>query len=145
MSYFNIGLVRGFSSTGFPTMNATRPDLLPDKVIWSWAGKSISTRCIAHFTIIFFNPNLDAGSIAPLGGFFGTILAFPLLHWAGRKTTVLISSPLGGIAWVTIALAPSWPYLIAGRVMCGICAGLCLPSAQIYVIIPIVFVIFVMF
>lgn len=40
MSFFNIGLIRGFSSTGFPTMNATRPDLLPDKVIWSWAGNS---------------------------------------------------------------------------------------------------------
>lgn len=40
MSYFNIGLIRGFSSTGFPTMNATRPDLLPDKAIWSWAGKA---------------------------------------------------------------------------------------------------------
>lgn len=32
-----------------------------------------------------------------------------------------------------IATASSWPYLIFGRILCGVCAGLCLPSAQIYV------------
>lgn len=72
-------------------------------------------------------------AIAPLGAFTGSILAGPLLHYAGRKVTVLITSPLWAISWATIALAPSWTILLAARFLCGICAGLCLPSAQIYV------------
>lgn len=110
LSYFNIGLVRGYSSTAFPSMQLLRPDLLPTKDIWSWAG-----------------------SIAPFGGFIGSILSGPLLHFVGRKRTVCIASPVGAIAWTIVATSSSWHWLIAGRILSGVCAGLCLPSAQIYV------------
>lgn len=91
-------------------MQLLRPDLLPTKAIWSWAG-----------------------SIAPFGGFIGSILSAPLLHFVGRKHTVCIASPVGAIAWAIVATSHSWHWLIAGRILSGVCAGLCLPSAQIYV------------
>lgn len=73
------------------------------------------------------------GAIPPLGGFIGSILSGPLLHLAGRKRTVCIASPVGAFAWSLVALSPSWPVLIAGRLLCGCCVGLSLTAAQIYV------------
>lgn len=111
LSYFNIGLVRGYSATAFPSMRALQPGiLLPDARIASWAG-----------------------SIAPSGAFFGALLAGPLLHFVGRRRTLCIASPVGAGAWLLVGCSPQWPYLLAGRWLCGFCVGLCLPSAQIYV------------
>lgn len=110
LSYFNIGLIRGYSSPAFPNIKQVRPELLPSKEISSWAG-----------------------SIAPFGALFGSLIAGPLLHYIGRKFTVLSSSPILAAAWLLIAFATSWKFIFAGRLMAGFCAGLCLPSAQIYV------------
>lgn len=111
LSYFNIGLVRGYSATAFPSMRQLQPDvLLPNARISSWAG-----------------------SIAPCGAFFGALLAGPLLHFIGRKRTVCIASPVGAGAWLLVGFSPNWPCLLVGRWLCGACVGLCLPSAQIYV------------
>lgn len=110
LSYFCIGLVRGFSAPGLPSMRQHNPELLPSAEIESWAG-----------------------SIPPLGAFFGSIAAGPLMHYIGRKRTVLITSPLWVVAWLLIALTDGWELLVLGRFLSGFGAGVTLPSAQIYV------------
>lgn len=73
------------------------------------------------------------GSIAPLGATLGSMTAFPLLHFYGRKNTLLLASPLWTVAWICIATAVDWKVVVLGRALSGYCVGLCLPSAQIYV------------
>lgn len=60
-------------------------------------------------------------------------MAGPLLHLIGRKSTVLLVSPLWLVAWILIATASQWPYMVLGRFLSGFGAGLTLPTAQIYV------------
>ena len=79
------------------------------------------------------------GAIPPLGAFFGSIFSGPLMHFLGRKWTVLITSPIAATAWGLIATAQQWQLLVTGRVLSGMCAGICLPSAQIYVCMPNLF------
>ncbi|XP_053685630.1 facilitated trehalose transporter Tret1-2 homolog [Sabethes cyaneus] len=110
LSYFCIGLVRGYSAPAVPSMNEINPGLLPDKNIASWVS-----------------------SIPPFGAFFGSLLAFPLMHIIGRKYTVLLTSPVWIAAWVMIAVAEDWKTLLIARMLSGFGAGLTLPSAQIYV------------
>ncbi|XP_055538358.1 facilitated trehalose transporter Tret1-2 homolog [Wyeomyia smithii] len=110
LSYFCIGLVRGYSAPAVPSMNELNPGLLPDKNIASWVS-----------------------SIPPFGAFFGSLLAFPLMHKIGRKYTVLLTSPVWVTAWIMIATAEDWKMLLIARMLSGFGAGLTLPSAQIYV------------
>ncbi|ETN66996.1 sugar transporter [Anopheles darlingi] len=110
LSYYCIGLVRGYSAPAVPSMHETVPGLLPSKNIASWVS-----------------------SIPPFGAFFGSLVAFPLMHRIGRKYTVLIASPLWAIAWVLIATATDWRVLFAARMLSGFAAGLSLPAAQVYV------------
>lgn len=110
LSYFCIGLVRGYSAPAVPSMNEIDPGLLPDKNIASWVS-----------------------SIPPFGAFFGSLVAFPLMHKIGRKYTVMLTSPIWAISWVLIATAHDWKILLLARMLSGFGAGLTLPSAQIYV------------
>ncbi|XP_052903126.1 facilitated trehalose transporter Tret1-2 homolog [Anopheles moucheti] len=110
LSYYCIGLVRGYSAPAVPSMHATAPGLLPSKNIASWVS-----------------------SIPPFGAFFGSLVAFPLMHRIGRKYTVLIASPLWAASWVLIATADDWRVLFVARMLSGFGAGLSLPAAQVYV------------
>ncbi|XP_058833693.1 facilitated trehalose transporter Tret1-like [Topomyia yanbarensis] len=110
LSYFCIGLVRGYSAPAVPSMNEINPGLLPDKNIASWVS-----------------------SIPPFGAFFGSLVAFPLMHKIGRKYTVMLTSPVWVTAWILIATAEDWKILLLARMLSGFGAGLTLPSAQIYV------------
>ncbi|XP_058054248.1 facilitated trehalose transporter Tret1-2 homolog [Anopheles bellator] len=110
LSYYCIGLVRGYSAPAVPSMQDTMPELLPTKSIASWVS-----------------------SIPPFGAFFGSLVAFPLMHRIGRKYTVLIASPLWATSWVLVATATDWHVLFAARMMMGFAAGLSLPAAQVYV------------
>ncbi|XP_058117297.1 facilitated trehalose transporter Tret1-2 homolog [Anopheles ziemanni] len=110
LSYYCIGLVRGYSAPAVPSMHETAPGLLPSKNIASWVS-----------------------SIPPFGAFFGSLVAFPLMHRIGRKYTVLIASPLWAIAWILIATATDWRVLFVARMLSGFGAGLSLPAAQVYV------------
>lgn len=76
---------------------------------------------------------IKIGSIPPGGAFCGSILAAPLLHYIGRKRTILSASPIGIIGWILIATATRYEMIIIGRFLNGFCVGLCLPSAQVYV------------
>lgn len=110
LGFFYIGLVRGFSSPAIPSIRELNPQLLPDKNIASWVS-----------------------SIPPFGAFLGSLLAAPLNHKFGRKRTLLLATPIGIAAWLTIALSRQWMIMFTGRLLCGFCVGLKLPSAQIYV------------
>lgn len=55
------------------------------------------------------------------------------MHFVGRKYTILFAAPIWVVAWAIIANATNWHYLMLGRTLSGFCAGLSLPSAQIYV------------
>uniref|UniRef100_A0AAG5DKF2 Facilitated trehalose transporter Tret1 n=1 Tax=Anopheles atroparvus TaxID=41427 RepID=A0AAG5DKF2_ANOAO len=110
LSYYCIGLVRGYSAPAVPSMHETAPGLLPSKNIASWVS-----------------------SIPPFGAFFGSLVAFPLMHRIGRKYTVLIASPLWAASWILIATANDWRVLFVARMLSGFGAGLCLPAAQVYV------------
>ncbi len=59
-------------------------------------------------------------------------MAGPLMHFIGRKYTILTAAPIWAISWIMIANATNWQYLIAARMLSGFCVGLSLPSAQIY-------------
>ncbi|XP_050090836.1 facilitated trehalose transporter Tret1-2 homolog [Anopheles aquasalis] len=110
LSYYCIGLVRGYSAPAVPSMHETAPGLLPSKNIGSWVS-----------------------SIPPFGAFFGSLVAFPLMHRIGRKYTVQIASPLWATSWALIATATDWRVLFAARMLSGFAAGLSLPAAQVYV------------
>lgn len=51
----------------------------------------------------------------------------------GRKYTVLLASPIWVFSWSIVVGSTTWKMLLLGRIMMGFCAGLTLPSAQIYV------------
>jgi MFS family permease len=91
-------------------MKELTPNLLPSKNIASWIS-----------------------SIPPFGAFFGSLVAFPLMHSVGRKHTVLLTSPTWVIAWFMISTCEHWTVLLIGRMLSGFAAGLTIPSAQIYV------------
>lgn len=55
------------------------------------------------------------------------------MHYIGQKYTILTAAPIWVLSWMIIANAPNWQYLMGGRILSGFCAGLSLPSAQIYV------------
>ena len=111
ISYLCIGLVRGYSSPAIPSMQNTSPKFLPlNKNSISWIS-----------------------SIPPFGAFFGSLLAFPLMHFIGRKYTVIVTSPISLVAWMLIASCKNWKILLISRMMSGFAAGLTVPAAQIYV------------
>lgn len=138
MSFFCIGLVRGYSAPAIPSIRECDPELLPSKDIASWAsnGDCFGTKRPRHRQNSFWcNPIsfFCTGSIPPSGAFLGSILAGFLLQHVGRKNTIVISSPLATIGWILIATATRYEMVIFGRFITGFCVGLCLPSAQVYV------------
>ncbi|XP_055320158.1 facilitated trehalose transporter Tret1-like [Sitodiplosis mosellana] len=110
MSFFYIGLVRGYSAPAVPSIMENDPELLPTKNIASWAS-----------------------SVPPSGAIFGSILAALSLNYLGRRYTIIAASPLATIGWILIATATRYEVVIAARFLNGFCVGLCLPSAQVYI------------
>lgn len=112
MSFFCIGLVRGYSSPAILSIKDNDPYILPTQNIASWA-------C----------------SIPPFGAFCGSILAIFLLQRFGRKHTIMLASPVGALGWILISTANRYELFILGRYLGGFSVGLSLSSAQVYVII----------
>lgn len=110
VGYFYIGLVRGFSSPGIPSLRELNPEILPSKEITSWIS-----------------------AVPPFGAFFGSLLAAPLNHKFGRRKTLLLAAPIGTLAWLIMALSQDWTVMFTGRILSGLCAGMSLPSTQVYV------------
>lgn len=110
MSFFYIGLIRGYSAPAVPSILENNPEMFPTKNIASWAS-----------------------SVPPVGACIGSILAAFTLRSIGRKYTIIIASPLATIGWMLIATANHYWVIIGARFLNGFCAGLCLPAAQVYV------------
>jgi len=51
LGYMTIGLVRGFSSPGVPSMQQISPHLVPDDSAFSWISKYV------NFMLLKFNPS----------------------------------------------------------------------------------------
>lgn len=94
---------------------------------------SATTKCLKNCFKRKFAITL--GSIPPSGAFLGSIAAGFLLERFGRKNTIMTASPIATIGWILISTASQYEYFIIGRFLSGFSVGLCLPSAQIYVII----------
>lgn len=139
MSFFYIGLVRGYSAPAVPSIEENDPELLPTKNIASWASKWLQLNEYilfyqwAKFPVIDKKNRSEKGAVPPCGAFFGSILAAASLHFIGRKYTIVIASPLAFVGWVMIATATRYEVVILARFINGFCVGLCLPSAQVYV------------
>ncbi|RZF46609.1 hypothetical protein LSTR_LSTR002941 [Laodelphax striatellus] len=110
LGYLTIGLIRGYSSSAIPSMSKNDPHLVANDYIISWI-------C----------------AIPPLGAFFGSLIAGPLLAHFGRKSTLFLSAPIFVVSWLLIAFCQNYSILMIGRIMTGFCAGLVTPSAQVYV------------
>lgn len=110
LGYLTIGLVRGFSSPGMPSMMEKSPYLVPTKSAISWVS-----------------------AVPPLGAFIGSLVAGPLLQTFGRKHTLMLSAPVFVLGWSMIGLAVNLPMLVFARALTGFCCGIVTPSAQVYV------------
>jgi len=76
---------------------------------------------------------LVLGSIPPTGAFLGSLCAGPLMQLLGRRTTLMLSSPVWVLAWSLIALAQNYEMMLSARMLTGFCVGLITPSAAVYV------------
>ncbi|KAJ1526330.1 hypothetical protein ONE63_009479 [Megalurothrips usitatus] len=110
LGYMTIGLIRGWSSPGLPSMMELNPELIPSEEIESWVS-----------------------AVPPLGAMCGSLAVAPALQHLGRKRSLMMAAPIFCTGWLMIAFAQNTAMLIAARVLCGFCAGLVTPSAQVYV------------
>ena len=69
--------------------------------------------------------NIGAISGSLLGGYCGG-------RWGPRLTTLAACLP-SALGWLTMALSPSLPVLLAGRVICGSCGLLAVPNSSLLV------------
>ncbi|CAO1372341.1 unnamed protein product [Diamesa serratosioi] len=61
----------------------------------------------------------------------GSIMAFVLMNRFGRKMAILISIMPLILGWILIALAPSYMFILSGRIVAGIGVGILSPVAQV--------------
>lgn len=61
----------------------------------------------------------------------GSIMAFVLMNRFGRKMAILISIMPLILGWILIALAPSYMFILGGRIVAGIGVGILSPVAQV--------------
>ncbi|XP_073960512.1 facilitated trehalose transporter Tret1-like [Choristoneura fumiferana] len=110
LAFLIIGLVRGYSASALPSLEAFDPTLIQNSEQKSWIG-----------------------SIPPLGAFAGSMLSGPLMQRAGRKRTLQMAAPLWAAGWLLLGFAPSFPLILLGRFVSGLCVGFSLAPAQVYV------------
>ncbi|XP_052125320.1 facilitated trehalose transporter Tret1-like, partial [Frankliniella occidentalis] len=101
LGYMTIGLVRGWSSPGLPSMTELNPELVPNEEIVSWVS-----------------------AVPPLGAMCGSLAVAPALQHLGRKRSLMLAAPIFVMGWTVIAFATSSAVLICARITCGFCAGL---------------------
>lgn len=63
----------------------------------------------------------------------GCWIASILMDKLGRKTSILVTSPVVLFGWLAIALAQNFLYIIAGRLLCGFGAGLFGATSPVYI------------
>ncbi|CAK1540405.1 unnamed protein product [Leptosia nina] len=110
LAFLIIGLVRGYTASGLPSIEQYNPSLIGSSEQKSWIG-----------------------SIAPLGAFLGSMCSGPLMQRAGRKRTLQLTAPLWTAGWLILGFAPIFPIVLLGRLIAGLCVGFVLAPVQVYV------------
>ncbi|XP_041988024.1 facilitated trehalose transporter Tret1-like [Aricia agestis] len=110
LAFLIIGLVRGYSASALPSIQAHDPHLIQHSEQKSWIG-----------------------AIPPLGAFLGSMCSGPLMQRAGRRRALQLAAPLWGAAWLVLGFAPNFPVVLIGRFMTGLCVGFVLAPVQVYV------------
>lgn len=72
-------------------------------------------------------------STAPFSSFLGTLLSGPLLHFGGRRLTLLLLSLLATAGWILVGNAWSIAALLLGRSLTGLASGLATATAPLYI------------
>ncbi|GFV77273.1 facilitated trehalose transporter Tret1 [Trichonephila clavipes] len=73
-------------------------------------------------------------SLPQITGIVGNCLAGYITHKLGRQATLVWVSTSYVISWLTIAYAPSITIIYAGRLLSGICAGVCCVAVPAYIV-----------
>lgn len=68
-----------------------------------------------------------------IGGFIGLPFSIILVDVIGRKRTVLFSSIVGILGWISIAIADNIYYLYVGRILLGITADIAFTASPVYI------------
>ncbi|XP_044749914.1 facilitated trehalose transporter Tret1-like [Coccinella septempunctata] len=68
-----------------------------------------------------------------IGGFVGLPFSIFLVDFIGRKKTVLFSSVVGLMGWISIAIAHNIYYLYAGRLLLGVTADIAFTASPVYI------------
>ncbi|XP_061730129.1 facilitated trehalose transporter Tret1-like [Cydia pomonella] len=110
LAFLIIGLVRGYSASALPSIEAVEPNLIQTSEQKSWIG-----------------------AIPPLGAFVGSMMSGVIMQHAGRKRTLQMAAPLWVAGWLLLGFAPSFELVLVARFIDGLCVGFTLAPAQVYV------------
>ncbi|RVE46126.1 hypothetical protein evm_009200 [Chilo suppressalis] len=110
LAFLIIGLVRGYSASGIPSIEAVNPEIIQSSEQKSWIG-----------------------AIPPLGAFLGSLLSGALMQRAGRKRTLQLTAPLWVAAWLLLGFSKYFALVLVGRILSGLCVGFVLAPVQVYV------------
>ncbi|GFS31504.1 facilitated trehalose transporter Tret1 [Trichonephila inaurata madagascariensis] len=73
-------------------------------------------------------------SLPQITGIIGNCLAGYITHKLGRQATLMFASTSYVISWLTIAYAPSITIIYTGRLISGLCAGVCCVAVPTYIV-----------
>ncbi|XP_028162288.1 solute carrier family 2, facilitated glucose transporter member 8-like [Ostrinia furnacalis] len=110
LAFLIIGLVRGYSASAIPSIEALDSEIIQSSEQKSWIG-----------------------AIPPLGAFVGSTFSGALMQRAGRRRSLQLAAPLWAAGWLILGFAKYFPLILVGRLITGLCVGFALAPAQVYV------------
>lgn len=86
------------------------------------------------------DPDIEMGTwqqawvvgIIAMGAIVGSTVSGRAIDWLGRRTTMLIISPVALIGWLTVALAPNLAVVLTGRAICGLATAFLFSAPTVY-------------
>ncbi|KAJ0173435.1 hypothetical protein K1T71_010584 [Dendrolimus kikuchii] len=70
----------------------------------------------------------------PWATIIGSLLGAPLVTYVGRRYSIMGACVPYFIGWILIASAPNLYFFIAGRILCGLCAGIVSSASPVYIV-----------
>ncbi|GLJ41862.1 hypothetical protein SUGI_0866730 [Cryptomeria japonica] len=105
--------------------------------IGATSGASVSLQSAELSGTTWYNlSSIQAGLVVSgslYGALCGSIIAFNVADFLGRRRELIVASVLYLLGAFTTALAPDLPVLIAGRLLYGLAIGLAMHSAPLYI------------
>ncbi len=138
LSFFATGQVRGWASPAVPSLQGL--DGLNNSLSYaplskesaSWISKK---SCPDRYWYILRYLFISAAS-PPIGAIFAALVASVFLQHIGRKWSMILASVMFGFSFAVLGTASiheSYVAILMARAMTGVCVGLSMPAAQIYV------------